>query len=94
MLMGCVILLNAHSLHRVETCDLAVRPTPPPLYTQYVKDIGFTRISQVVLAAAGGGPDPRTPLDAAAPGRDCPGVSAGISNCYIVPLSSRHPGMV
>ena len=52
MLTGSVILLNAHSLHRVETCDLAVRPTPP--HTQYLKDIGFTRISQVVLAAAGG----------------------------------------
>ena len=50
--IGSVILLNAHSLHTVETCDLAARPMPP-LYT-LPQDTGITQISRVVLAVAGG----------------------------------------
>ena len=57
---------------------------PPPPYTKYHKDIGFTRISQVVLTAAGG-PDPRTPLDAAAP--------AGSGTAIIPLLPYPHPNL-
>ena len=36
-------------------------------YTHHLNLTGPARISQVVLAAAGGGADPLTPVDAAAP---------------------------
>ena len=60
------ILLNAHSLHTVETCDLAARPMPP--HTHYLKTPELRKSHGSSWRWLwGGGPDPRTPLDAAAP---------------------------
>jgi len=64
MLMGSVILLNAHFLHRVETCDLAVRPTPPIHSTSNTPDLRESHRSSWRRLWGG----VRTPLDAAAPG--------------------------
>lgn len=59
--IGSVILLNAHSLHTVETCDLAIRPTPIHS-TSKTPDLCESHwIANPCLGGGWGVPDPRTP---------------------------------
>jgi len=64
--IGSVILLNAHSLHTVETCDLAARPMPPPPIHITSRHRNYANLT----GRLGGGWGVRTPghtLDGAAP---------------------------